>query len=73
MMLSHLLATVSPRPMMKFYVVVRLPAQGEESPRDLPARFADRESADECCNHLNETKDEGDAGYIVQERGKDSR
>jgi hypothetical protein len=54
--------------LMKFYVVVRLPKPGEEIPRDLPVRFPDRPSAEEMCNHLNETKDEDQVGYVVQER-----
>lgn len=58
-------STVDP---MKFYVVVRLPKPGEELPKDLPVKFPDRPSAEEMCNHLNETKDEDQAGYVVQER-----
>jgi hypothetical protein len=53
---------------MKFYVVVRLPNSSEEFPKDLPVRFPDRPSAEEMCTHLNETKEEDQVGYIVQER-----
>lgn len=54
---------------MNFYVVVRLPDRGEDLPRDLPARFSDRASAEEMCDHLNDTKLEDQTGYVVEERG----
>jgi hypothetical protein len=53
---------------MKFYVVVRLPKPGEEVPKDLPVRFTDFLTAEEMCNHLNDTKEDDQVGYVVQER-----